>query len=399
MAESCCSLDAVDSPAASAGDSSGSGSVASLSRIRRLRRRQAQMVASRKLEAAHDRVRHLEGLLAAATAEKDGLEKEGELATMVVDRRIVARLRALAPCLLAQCEAAERGVTARRAHGLVSADTNVLANAARHFFEPGLVFEAVGAKDARHAQRQSRSKAAVVAPTAAGADCGADAAAGGPAHERVTAAGPLVFDIFDDYDEAARMAVHKHTVAAIDARMTLCEAACNCVRWALWTPIVSEAKWFPCALWATDVGHLGLGDDLVLSMRRANEVSSAMAALLAEAQAAECVAEAAAASRIQAWWRAVEQVHEASEPATARCASEVRVTQALRKLLAVRVRVPLCALSDAYFAYFLALHPDCSSDIRSDATRAATVVFSRSDVFSLRSIADALWVELTADPP
>ena len=115
------------------------------------------MVANCKLEAVLAKVKLLEGKLAAATAVEDVPDKVGELTTMVVDRRVAARLRALQPCLIAQWEAAARGERARQACGLVPTGTNTLGKAARHMFDQGVPFEQITVADARKAQHLSRS--------------------------------------------------------------------------------------------------------------------------------------------------------------------------------------------------------------------------------------------------
>ena len=81
--------------------------------------------------------------------------KEGK-ASVRVDARVAARVRALEPVLVAQEEAAAAGAPAHSARGLVSDDTLVLANGARHVF--GQPFQDLTASDVRRLQRGGRRR-------------------------------------------------------------------------------------------------------------------------------------------------------------------------------------------------------------------------------------------------
>ena len=70
---------------------------------------------------------------------------------------VKARLSALEPCIEAQVVAAADGRPSRSSSALVSADTQVLANAAKHWF-PDAGFGAVTPRSARKAQRGPRAR-------------------------------------------------------------------------------------------------------------------------------------------------------------------------------------------------------------------------------------------------
>ena len=142
-------------------DSSSSGDWSSqslsLTKARRARQAAARAATDGKLAGAFKKIEELEEELDKFRMQVQAYKyaTDGQV-SIVVDRRIASRLEALQPCLIAQHVAAEKGEQARSARGLVDVSTNLLANAAKHFFQKDLKFEDTDAGMARKAQRQSR---------------------------------------------------------------------------------------------------------------------------------------------------------------------------------------------------------------------------------------------------
>ena len=111
---------------------------------------------------------------------------------------------------------------------------------------------------------------------------------------QATRAPPSVFDIFDDEEEgicgpADKEVVHtgmqtefrhENLLQALDTRMRLCGATSSMWRQP-WSPILSEAKWAPWAVRVTAAERHHIVDGTG-AMQRADELSSAMAALVAD---------------------------------------------------------------------------------------------------------------------
>ena len=108
------------------------------------RRTRAKQRLSAALDLAYSR-----GALLAAVSDDPNVDLDDELS---------ARLSALIPCIRAQESAAKVGLPSHSSAGLVPADVQVLANAARHQFNEPVVGKSP--KQARQVQQGSKSRIA-----------------------------------------------------------------------------------------------------------------------------------------------------------------------------------------------------------------------------------------------
>eukprot|EP00930_Biecheleria_cincta_P019050 TRINITY_DN14653_c0_g1_i1.p1 TRINITY_DN14653_c0_g1~~TRINITY_DN14653_c0_g1_i1.p1 ORF type:complete len:708 (-),score=121.84 TRINITY_DN14653_c0_g1_i1:551-2674(-) len=110
-------------------------------KLKRLRQQNAKAANDGKLTAAYAKIRSLEILLAQLQHPHS--------------EEVANRLALIAPTLEAQLESAISGSVVRTAHGLVPADTQAMANAAKHHFSEPIA--TVTPKRARQVQHRARS--------------------------------------------------------------------------------------------------------------------------------------------------------------------------------------------------------------------------------------------------